>query len=243
MAHARIKFCLVTTAVMLSGCSANLDMHGNDPVEYYAEHPIENKVETRYTTYTAHFVTRSERLSDEDIDGMQAALRDVSPEAVETVKIQMAPGGSSKLGREEYLIKLLRSMGYTRKQIRFVPSDALDYNDAKLDVTYAAVVPPHCPDWRTSPVTSYSNTTQGNFGCSQAVNIGQMVADPHDLRRGAGDVPYDAARSGKVIDDYKNSKDLMPATIAAGGGSSSSGSTSSGSTSSSGSTGSTGSGQ
>ena len=37
-----------------------------------------------------------------------------------------------------------------------------------------------------------------------------MVADPHDLVRGTGDVAPDSERSSKVIQDYNSGKDYMP---------------------------------
>ena len=75
--------------------------------------------------------------------------------------------------------------------------------DVQVNVAYAVVVPPDCPDWRTSPVTTYSNTMQGNFQCSQVVNTGLMVADPHDLVRGTGDVQNDTEVPVKAIENYQ----------------------------------------
>ncbi len=59
-----------------------------------------------------------------------------------------------------------------------------------------------------SPVTTYSNTHQGNFKCAQVVNLGLMVADPHDLVKGTGDVPTDTERASKAVQDYHAGKDL-----------------------------------
>ena len=77
---------------------------------------------------------------------------------------------------------------------------ATERDHVRIDVRYAVVVPPNCPDWRTSPVTTYSNTMlAGNFKCASVVNLGMMVADPHDLVKGTGDVAPDVVRDSDVI--------------------------------------------
>ena len=80
----------------------------------------------------------------------------------------------------------------------------------------AAVVLPDCPDWRMSPVTTYSNTHQANFGCATTVNLGLMVADPHDLVRGTGAAGMDTQRNSQVISDYRAGKDFSAASKSEG---------------------------
>lgn len=107
---------LVLPLLLLSACS-QMDMHGTDPKEYYAKHPIENKV---------------------------------------------GPKGE--------------------------------------------LISPNCPDWKTSPVTTYSNTKQGNIGCATVTNLGLMLEDPRDLERGAsgGHITPDTARSSLAIQNYRS---------------------------------------
>lgn len=101
--------------LLLSAC-ASMDMQGNDPYNYYAEHPIENRV---------------------------------------------GPNGE--------------------------------------------LISPDCPDWRTSPITTFSNTQQGNFGCATVTNLGLMLENPRDLEQGAsgGYLPPHPDRSADAITRYR----------------------------------------
>ncbi|MDE3059706.1 MAG: hypothetical protein KGJ06_01690 [Pseudomonadota bacterium] len=214
---------------LLCACTPQWDMQGNDPVEYYADHPIKNTLQTHGVSWIAHFTPSGTQLSQEEIAKLHAALHNVSPPAADLVQIQLSQSDMKNVERKASLTKALRHMGYNKDNILFEPSADLARDDAQISVTYTTVVAPDCPDWRTSPVTSYSNTWQGNFYCSQAVNLGVMVADPHDLVRGSGDVPLDTSRAAAVVSDYHAGKDYMPATLNAGNGGSSGGSGSSGS--------------
>jgi len=246
--------CLTSTALVLSACNipmgAETDMQGMDPNEYYAQHPIQNKLETRRLLLVVHFMPGDGALSDEERDKLRDGLRPISPPAVDSIIIRLAQADRYDQERKTALAKLLSRMGYGKMNIQFEPSASVSRGTASIDVAYLAVVPPDCPDWRTSPVTSHSNMWQGNFKCSQVVNLGLMVADPHDLARGTGDVPISTERSSKSIQDYNNSKDFMPGTLTAGtaasgsgnGNSSGSGSNGSGSGSGSGSGGGSGGG-
>ncbi len=211
---------LLASASLLCACDPAYDMQGRNPQEYYAAHPPVNKVETRNETHTLHFPSGAPRLSGEAIDALRSGLNDVSPTAVESVQVQFHPSQMSNQKRREHLAKLLRAMGYDRNAILFEPSGLLARDEARIDVSYAAVDAPHCPDWRTSPVTTYSNTMQGNFGCATTVNHGLMVADPRELERGSGEWLFETDRAAQVVRDYRGGKDFganSASTSASGG--------------------------
>lgn len=218
-----MKYAVLILPMLLGACTSNWDMQGQDPKDFYKEHPVENKVETKYETYAVHFIPGVDRLTADDIDSLRSSLRNISPMATESVQIQVSPGDIHNAARQQHLTKLLRSFGYPEKTIMFEPSDTLGKNDMQLNIAYASVVSPHCPDWRTSPVTTYSNTNQGNLGCSSVTNLGLMVADPRDLEKGSGNVTPDSGRSLSVIQGYHSG---AGATAASSSSSSSSGSSS-----------------
>jgi pilus biogenesis lipoprotein CpaD len=223
----RNNFSVLAAALLLSAC-AHSDMQGVDPKEYYSEHPVETKVEARHMLYTMDFRVDRSHLSGSDIDNFQSAVSDISPEAVESVVVKLAPSQMSNKARQQHISKLLRGMGYSVKAIRFESSKDTTVREAALDITYAAVVNPRCPDWRVSPVTTYSNTTQPNFGCATTVNLGAMVVDPHDLEKGNGSTNVYTPTAVKAVQDYR-SGDLVTST--SGTASSDSGSSSSSGTS------------
>lgn len=225
-------------ALLLAGCTADMDLQGQDPVKYYGAHPIKNKVVSRDAAVTVHFRSGASSLEPNETARIHYALQDISSPAVDRIEVRLAKTDLHNQARKAYLATLLRRMGY-KQPVVFESSSALTRGDADIDVAYLAVIPPNCPDWRTSPVTSYSNTWQGNFYCAQEVNTGLMVADPHDLVRGSDREYPDGDRDSKVIEDYRAGKgfDQPPpwdtsgsgssgsagATGSAGGGTSSSG--------------------
>ena len=47
--------------------------------------------------------------------------------------------------------------------------------------------------------------------CAQAVNLGLMVADPHDLEHGQGSIWTDTERDAQALSDYRSNKPPAPA--------------------------------
>jgi len=195
---------LVCTVFALTGCTSQWDMHGVDPKEFYAEHPIKNTIEMHDQAYQLHFDSADIKLSPDSVDELRDQLHGISMEAVQSVQIELSKADMKNEARKASLLHLLRAMGYNKGNVQFIVSSDLYRGDMQLLLTYATVVSPDCPDWRRSPVTSYSNTLQGNFKCSQEVNLGLMVADPRDLERGTDNMPPDTAeRASKALQDYR----------------------------------------
>ena len=201
------KYCGILALLALSACDPSMDMQGNDPREYYAEHPIKNTVETRTQTIDLHFASGEPRLSPAQTDRLSDALHGISMLAVQSIQVSFASTDENSEARKTHLAKMLRNMGYGKGEYAYKPSAKLKAGDVQLVVTYDVVVSPDCPDWRTSPVSTHSNTKQGNFGCSSEVNLGRMIADPHDLVRGTeGDISISAAKADIEIGTKKQNK-------------------------------------
>lgn len=203
-------------ALLLCGCMPAWDMHGNNPQEYYAENPVKNQVEIRHVMHTLPLAMNKEDAAGE----LDAALADVSQAAVESVRIRLHPSQMKSEARKAKLSRLFTSRGYPKRAVMFEASPDVKSSEARIDVAYAAVISPRCPDWRKSGVTNYSNTPHSNFGCASATNLGLQVADPRDLVKGRGDVTPDTERSLRVIRAYRSGED---ASESGGGGSASGG--------------------
>lgn len=188
---------------LLSACSASSDLQGRDPAEYYAQHPIENTLETRSANIATQFSPRETRLSPSEISSLRHALQDISPAAMEKITIELAAPKSLDNARQEHLRKLLRSFGY-HAPVAIVKLDTIGADEVIISASYVAVVPPDCPDWKMSPTTTYSNSTHTNWGCASTVNLGQMVADPHDLVKGHGNRLSSTERAAKAINSYNS---------------------------------------
>lgn len=207
--------------IALAGC-ASFDKFGDDPVEYYAKHPIKNKVETKTLVETVQLSAAG--ISNEQEAQLRRDLRGISPAAMESVKVMLSRRDLNRDASREAVKTLLRHLGYSAQKITFAGDDAVQKGQASIALTYAAVVLPPCPDWSMSPVTSYSNTWQGNYGCAHEVNIGLMVEDPHDLVEGQGSPQTSTTRAAHTVQNYNDS---VSASSSSSSGSSGSSSTSS----------------
>ena len=223
-----MRKCYLTLPLLaFSACSPTMDMQGEDPKEYYAEHPIKNTIETRVQTVTLQYDPGEQRLSADERERLSDSLHKISMLAIQSIQVSFA--GTDTAANEErkkHLTKLLRNMGYSKGQYIYEPSSLLKSDEVKLVIIYAIVKPPeHCPDWRTSPITTHSNTTQGNYGCATQVNLGLMIADPHDLVRGTDEeYSIDTVTAVKATQDFHATGG--PAASGASGGSTSSSSSS-----------------
>ncbi len=65
---------------------------------------------------------------------------------------------------------------------------------------------PNCPDWRKPAHADYANTVASNFGCATAVNLGMMVADPHDLVQGHDEGDAEGEREAAAVKRYRDGK-------------------------------------
>lgn len=189
---------------LLAGCYPESDLHGIDPRDYYAAHPIENKVETRHAVYAVQFddvsttITANAKETLRDLNFRD--LDNVSANAVESISLQFDSGMAHKDQRVQHIKKLFKEY---KVPVKLVPSEDVERNKLIIDVTYAAVVTPDCPDWKLSPVTTYSNVPMANFACASRTNFGLMVDNPRDLVSGQSTSSHYTERSGKVVSDYR----------------------------------------
>ncbi len=60
-----------------------------------------------------------------------------------------------------------------------------------------------CPDWTQPRGSNPENATHRNFGCADAHNLGQMVADKRDLAVGRGLAPTDGMLMARGVNEYR----------------------------------------
>jgi pilus biogenesis lipoprotein CpaD len=195
----------------LASCSPSYDLQGLDPQEYYAAHPRENQVESRHSVYIIRFEGGAGLLSASEVETLRGSLDKLNPHAVEEVNIISA---QPKNARVKQVAELLRSYKFPTP-LKFARTKDENSDKLVIDITYAAVVPPDCPDWKLSPVTTYSNSPAPNFGCASTVNLGLMVDNPHDLEQGRNSRVSRTERSSKVIHDYRAGTAAAPASMPA----------------------------
>ncbi len=194
-----------------------MDMQGVDPRDYYAAHPIANKVAMQTESHMVTFAPNAPKIATSEAARLRDEVFDRSLLSLQSVQIQLAPGDMNNAPRRASLVKMLKYMGYSGHDVRFEPSDLVVRDQALLSMTFATVVSPDCPDWRKSSSNNFSNSTSANMGCATEVNLGQMVADPRDLMRGTGELPpVSSQRGDTVIRQYRTGGEAA-ATSSAGG--------------------------
>lgn len=73
------------------------------------------------------------------------------------------------------------------------------------------VTAPACPDWSRPLARNDANLPTSNFGCSTAINLGAMVADPADLAGGRDPGPDDGAGAVRSVQLWRAGKVAEPA--------------------------------
>lgn len=192
---------------LLSACS-EYDLQGINPQEYYTSHPIANKVEVRHQLVSLEFVGSSNNLVDNYSDIFFEQIGKIKPNSVAAITLEVTDKVSHNHQQMQYIKNLLRKSGYTVPIKVSVGTAELPKNGALIDFTYAAVIQPDCPDWKRSPVTTYSNTLPANFGCASTVNLGLMIDNPRDLILGQDSRISGTERSSKVLSDYRAGMDI-----------------------------------
>ncbi len=203
MAMFRIKSLLCAIALpMIASCSPTDDMQGRNPQEYYAAHPIENKIESKDFHAGLQFKNTGKSLPAHVISALHNDLADINPHAVTAIYISSANTMAYKQERMKYVHNLLIKAGFTTKAEFFTKAN-IARDKVVVDIVYNAVIPPDCPDWKMSPVTTYSNSLPANFGCATKTNFGMMIDDPRDLEHGKGSNAAPTERAAKAILDYR----------------------------------------
>lgn len=188
---------MMSSLMLVSACMPSMDMQGVDPRDYYAAHPIKNKVVAQTESHVVLFEPKASKPSKAEVNHLRDGMFDKSLLGAQKVEIQLTPADMRNTERKASLRKMLKYMGY-RGDVTFATSDVVVTDQALVMLTFATVVPPNCPDWRMSPVHNYSNHSNANFGCATEVNLGQMVADPRDLERGTGELPPALSERGDM---------------------------------------------
>lgn len=220
MRNLNLYFLSIIAISLLSACSPSYDLQGYDPHSYYSKNPIENKMQTKTLVQEIKF--SEGKISDLELNQLKEALADISPVAVESINLH-TPTAGNRSGKSTADIKnFLNNLGYYTP-VNISASRNKKAGETTLEIKYLAVISPDCPDWKKSPVTTYSNSTMANFACASTVNLGAMVADPHDLLQGKSSQQSVAQRSAKVLSDYKSGAGATASTAGGSDGTSASG--------------------
>lgn len=175
------------------------------------EAPKDNKVEFITLAHQVHFAPDAATATAAEGKALSDFLNGISLGYGDQVTID--PGtrsGSATVDglaakRLDTLTAMLRKQ-HVRAQpaTRLSVDGALNQNVLVVTVGRYIVTGPNCPDRRKPESDDFSNTTQSNYGCATATNLGLMVANPGDLVRGVPAGPADAEFSTRGVQNYRS---------------------------------------
>lgn len=192
---ARLILCLVAMAGALAACDS--------PGEWSpAEAPRNLRVDFQRLSHTAGFAANATQLAQNEQASLSAFLQAAQVTTDDPVYLEGAPGDRLSSARIGALARDLTRKGYSVATLPAAP-DAIPRNALLVVVERYVVTPPDCPNWTKSQSDDHENAQTSNFGCSDATNLGLMVADPRDLVIGRQLGPADEAQAGLAIQRYR----------------------------------------
>jgi pilus assembly protein CpaD len=192
---ARLIFCIVAIAGALAACDS--------PGEWSpSEAPRHLRVDFQRLSHTAGFSASATQLAQNEQESLNAFLQAAQVSTDDPVYLEGAAGDRLSAARIGAVARDLTRQGYSVATLPAAP-DAVPRNSLLVIVERYVVTPPDCPNWTKSASGDHENAQTSNFGCSDATNLGLMVADPRDLVIGRQLGPAGAAQAGLAIQRYR----------------------------------------
>jgi pilus assembly protein CpaD len=192
---ARLILCLAGILGALVACDS--------PGEWSAsEAPRHLRVDFQRLSHTAGFAANATQLAQTEQESLNAFLQAAQVTTDDPVYLEGAAGDRLNGQRIGAVARELTRQGYSVATLPAAP-DAVPRNALLVVVERYVVTPPDCPNWTKSQSDDHENAHNSNFGCSDATNLGLMVADPRDLVIGRQLGPAGAAQAGLAIQRYR----------------------------------------
>ena len=196
---------VLATLIALDGCTPYT-------AEYSpSQSPKRNTVTWVETQYAVPFAEGSAVLSAADRAALERFLaRQARGETVRVTVAAADGGGALAVRRETAVVEYLRGRGLDAR-LGPLAGQGGSRSTVTVAVGRFVVTPPACPDWSKSTAGDSGNTTNSNFGCATATNLGMMVADPGHLVRGAPMGPGDGDMLARGVSNYRRGAHEPPA--------------------------------
>jgi pilus assembly protein CpaD len=192
---APLILCLAFAGGLLSACDS--------PGEWSAaEAPRHLRVDFQRLSHTAGFAPSATQLAQNEQESLGAFLQAAQVTTDDPIYLEGASSDRLSGPRISALARDLTRRGYSVATLPATP-DAVPKNALLVVVERYVVTPPDCPNWTKSPSEDHENAQTSNFGCSDATNLGLMVADPRDLVIARQLGPAGAAQAGLAIQRYR----------------------------------------
>lgn len=196
---------LLAAAMLVSGCTP--DVARWTP----AEAPKENKVDFVVMAHQVHFAPGTTTPANGEAKALSDFLNTIALAYGDQVTIDAGPhSGNAAVDtlaatRVDAVSVMLRKLS-VRAQPASRPTidGALIRDGVVVTVGRYIVTGPNCPDRSKPEGDDFANTTESNYGCATATNLGMMVANPGDLVHGAQPGPADAENAARGVQNYRS---------------------------------------
>lgn len=176
-----------------------------------AEAPKENKVDFVTMAHQVHFAPGATTVASSEAKALSDFLRSVALGYGDQVTIDAGPRRGN-IAADALAAKRLDAVtvALRKQRVRAQPASrptvdgALSGDSVVVTVGRYVVTGPNCPDRSKPESDDFTNTTQSNYGCATATNLGLMVANPGDLVHGTQAGPADADFTARGVQNYRS---------------------------------------
>jgi pilus assembly protein CpaD len=197
-----VRLCL-GLGLILGGCTPSTSERTE------VEAPKQLHVDFVRLRHAAAFVPGRAELAGGEAQKLAAFLQSASVSPQDHVYLE--PGSDDRLSAARIGL-MAKEMARKGVGAQALPPGSVPADSMLVVVERYVVTPPNCPNWSGPAVGDHSNQPSSNFGCSDATNLGLMVADPRDLVIGREMGPQEGNDALYGIERYRagNTKVLAP---------------------------------
>jgi pilus assembly protein CpaD len=193
-----------------------------------AEAPKANKVDFVVMAHQVHFAPGTAIVAGAEAQALSGFLSTIALSYGDQVTIDAGPSSGSATAdslsarRVDAVSAMLRKLHVRAQPAPHATVDgALARDGVVVAVGRYVVTGPNCPDHSKPESDDFTNTTESDYGCATATNLGLMVANPGDLLQGAQPGPADGEAAARGVQNYRNgvlSKSLKSEMTGSGSG-------------------------
>lgn len=155
------------------------------------------------------FAPGQTELSGTDLDRLRARLSPADLGREHLVLVAPAlPGDGLSEARAGWTVAALRRQGVvavrSEEPLPAPSRQAVEDGGVLLEIQRASVAPPVCDSYPRALFARVDEAASAKpLGCSTTANLGTMVADPTDLRRGRPTAFADGTREARAVEQYR----------------------------------------
>lgn len=207
-----IKRILVVACVVgLAGCQSHAERAWYDPLNLQQEMPPRDtktvQVVPSETSFALRFASGQATLSEPEKRAALGFLERRATERTDEVFVDfglMVETTELALARRTVIAGLVRTAGLDPARVRVRANVAhIAEHEINLTVRRYLLTMPGCPDFTSRAGRTFDNRPHSNWGCANAINFAQMLAEPKDLEKGRGDTLADGEAMVLGIQRYR----------------------------------------